>query len=209
MALQILWTRCQVVVCGRQGRSKIYDLPERALGALAHADAPSEGFGVWGTRERVAASGLLSTAGGPLWSTLGPWRRAAMATLTAQGRLALYQLPGSPRQYLGPPDLLDRTLQEPDDRMRILGPLDPMIWDRKLVQQAFAFEYLWEVYKPAAKRRWGYYVCPLLHRGHLVGRIEAHVADGKLVVDRIWRESSDFDDRALQRCLALHEAAVG
>ncbi|MCO4834815.1 MAG: winged helix DNA-binding domain-containing protein, partial [Acidimicrobiaceae bacterium] len=44
----------------------------------------------------------------------------------------------------------------PDDdgRMRILGPLDPLIWDRKLVQHIFSFEYIWEVYKPVEQRRW-------------------------------------------------------
>ena len=186
MALQILWTRCQV----------------------ANAPAPADGFGRWGVLQRVEAAGLLSTAGGPQWSMLSTWRSSLPEGLVSEGLLAHYRVTGSRRQYLGPPDLLDRTLPEPDDRMRILGPLDPLLWDRKLVQQAFGFEYLWEVYKPPSRRRWGYYVCPLLHRGRLVGRLEAHTSDQRLVVDRLWRESADFDDRALEQCLERHEAAV-
>lgn len=83
-----------------------------------------------------------------------------------------------------------------------------MIWDRDLVERAFGFTYLWEAYKPAAKRRCGYYVCPLLHRGKLVGRVEAHVADGRILIDQLWREAQDFDDAAWTRCLARHQAAV-
>lgn len=209
MALQVLWTQCRVVVCGRQGRSKVYDLPERALPGVATAPAPSQGFGAWGVVERVAAAGLLRTSGGPQWSMLGAWREGVPDQLIADGVAARYRVTGSRREYLGPAVWVEPAADGGDERMRILGPLDPLIWDRALVQQAFGFAYLWEVYKPAAKRRWGYYVCPLLHRGRLVGRLEAHVADGKLVVDRLWREHPDFDDRALADCLGLHEAAVG
>src|SRR5262249_42046219 len=53
-----------------------------------------------------------------------------------------------------------------------LAPLDPFMWDRKLVQHLFGFDYLWEVYVPEHKRRWGYYVLPLLFGDRIVGRIE-------------------------------------
>ena len=54
-----------------------------------------------------------------------------------------------------------------------LAPLDPLIWDRKgLLRGLFAFDYLWEVYVPEAKRRWGYYVLPILFGDRFVGRIE-------------------------------------
>ncbi len=208
MALQILWTRCQVVVCGRRGRDKVYDVPRRALAQVYDHPAPPQGFGRWGVLERVRAAGLLSTASGPQWSMLGPWRKPLTQALVGDGTLALYQLPGTRRTWLGPPDLPDRAFEEPDDRMRILGPLDPLIWDRDLVARTFDFTYLWEVYKPPTKRRWGYYVCPLLHRGRLVGRVEAHVSNGRIEVDRLWRESPGFDDEAWARCLARHEAAI-
>ena len=54
-----------------------------------------------------------------------------------------------------------------------LAPLDPLIWDRKgLLRGLFEFDYLWEVYVPEAKRRWGYYVLPILFGDRFVGRIE-------------------------------------
>ena len=115
---------------------------------------------------------------------------------------------GSRRRYLAPADLLDRSFPEDDGRLRILGPLDPLIWDRALVRQAFDFDYVWEVYKPASKRRWGWYVCPLLHRGALVGRIEAHLEGPRLVLDQLWREQGvSLDGHALQAALRRHERA--
>ena len=53
-----------------------------------------------------------------------------------------------------------------------LAPLDPLAWDRTLLRSLFGFDYLWEVYVPAARRRWGYYVLPLLYGDRFVGRIE-------------------------------------
>jgi uncharacterized protein YcaQ len=97
--------------------------------------------------------------------------------------------------------------------MRILGPLDPLLWDRALVKHVFGFDYVWEVYKPAAQRRWGWYVCPLLHRGRLVGRIDArfaaHDGTGVLRVDRRWVEDGvELDEGAYRACLDRHQAAL-
>jgi len=98
--------------------------------------------------------------------------------LVDEGVLEQIQIVGSRRTYLAPAGFLDRPRQRDDGRLRILGPLDPLLWDRKLVACIFGFEYIWEVYKPANLRRWGWYVCPLLHRGKLVGRLAGRVRDG-------------------------------
>jgi uncharacterized protein YcaQ len=60
-----------------------------------------------------------------------------------------------------------------DDEMRVIGPLDPVIWDRDLLKRLFDFDYVWEVYKKVQDRVWGYYVYPLLYTGSFIGRIEA------------------------------------
>ncbi len=56
-----------------------------------------------------------------------------------------------------------------------IAPLDPLAWDRDYLRTLFGFEYIWEVYVPAAKRRWGYYVLPLLYGDRFVGRIEPRI----------------------------------
>ncbi len=210
MAIEVLWLRCEVVVCGRRGREKVYDIPERALPSVAR-QRPRQPFARWALLERVEAAGLLATAGGPWWSMLEEARRSPLPErLVREGQLEHVRLRGSRRSYLAPAGFLERRFPEDDDRLRILGPLDPLIWDRKLVGQAFRFDYVWEVYKPAAQRRWGYYVCPLSHRGRLVGRLEAHMEGPRLVLDRLWPEpGQDLERDALDEALARHEHSLG
>jgi uncharacterized protein YcaQ len=71
-----------------------------------------------------------------------------------------------------------------------LAPLDPLMWDRRLVRGLFGFDYIWEVYVPAPKRRYGYYVLPLLFGDRLVGRIEPRLerASRTLRMAGIWFE---------------------
>ena len=75
-------------------------------------------------------------------------------------------------------------------RLEFLAPLDPMLWDRKLVEALWDYRYSWEIYTPAAKRKYGYYVLPMLYGDRLIGRIEPK-ADKKtktLTVRNIWFE---------------------
>ena len=80
---------------------------------------------------------------------------------------------------------------------RFLAPLDPLAWDRDLLRSLYGFDYLWEVYVPAAKRRWGYYVLPLFFGDRFVGRIEPRIdrKAGVLHVVGLWWEDG-FDPMA-------------
>ncbi len=210
MALEILWTRCAVVVTGRRGRDKVYDVPERAL--PSHHDAPrDEAFESWAVVARVASAGLLAESMSPSWSMLRDVRRGPVIdALVAEGRIERVTVRGKRGGYLAPAGFRARVRGRTDDAMRILGPLDPLLWDRPLVRHVFGFDYVWEVYKPARERRWGWYVCPLLHRGRLVGRIDARIDGTTLVVDRLFRERAvALDEDALDACLERHAAACG
>lgn len=210
MALEILWARCDVVVCGRGPAGKIYDVPERAF-PLHTETRNADDFERWALLERVAAAGLLSRNSGAHWSTLSSVRQGALPQkLIEEGSLVEVRLPDSPVRYLASADFRTTKFPRPDERLRILGPLDPLLWNRALIHQAFGFEYVWEVYKPAEQRRWGWYVCPLLHRGQLVGRIEARVEKDVLRVDKVWKERRrPLDETALEEALAIHAKACG
>ena len=87
---------------------------------------------------------------------------------------------------------------EPDERgVAFLAPLDPIVWDRDLLRSLWDFDYVWEVYVPAAKRRWGYYVLPLLWGDRFVGRIEPRIErqTGTVKVVGLWWEDG-FDPMA-------------
>jgi uncharacterized protein YcaQ len=122
--------------------------------------------------------------------------------LLEEGRLVEVRV--GRRPYLMLPDPAPPL---PDDgAVRILGPLDALVWDRALVRDAFGFDYVWEIYKPEATRVWGYYVCPLLANGRLVGRLEARRDGATLVVERRWGE---VDEARLQAARERLAAANG
>lgn len=144
-----------------------------------------------------------------MWSMLGEVRTSEVpGRLVESGELVEVAIEGSSRRYLAEPAFLRRRRPRFDDRVRILGPLDPLLWDRNLVRDVFGFDYVWEVYKPAHLRKWGWYVCPLLHRDQLVGRIEAAIENERLVVRKLWLEGEVPRER-IGEALERHAAACG
>jgi hypothetical protein len=89
------------------------------------------------------------------------------------------------------PELVDTApVDEPPDSLRILSPFDPLIRDRKRLQRLFDFDYRIEIFVPEAKRKYGYYVFPLLEKDRLIGRIDmkAQRKDNRLHVSGLWLE---------------------
>jgi uncharacterized protein YcaQ len=148
-----------------------------------------------------------------MWSMLGGIRTSSVVDeMIEEGELVDVAIEGSPRRYLASPSCLETKRARYDDRVRILGPLDPLLWDRNLVRHVFNFEYVWEVYKPAHQRKWGWYVCPLLHRDTLIGRIDARVDGSTLIVKKLWLEGDgEHEDKrdAILVALERHAALCG
>ena len=96
----------------------------------------------------------------------------------------------------------------------LLSPFDPVVWDRERAMAMFGFDYRLECYTPEPKRRYGYFVLPILSRGELVGRLDAkaHRSDGVFEVKALFLEPGVRPDEALAadlahaiaRCAAWH-----
>ena len=156
-------------------------------------------------------------------------RRALHADLVEAGELIPVKIEGiRGERYLlaeGMPLLAQAEREvaagEPPGRSQpgvaFLGALDPLIWDRDFLGALFDFDYLWEVYIPAAKRRWGYYVLPLLFGDRLVGRIEPRIErkSKELRIVGLWWEdgfdplAADGFAEAFAAALAAHQAFGG
>ena len=138
-------------------------------------------------------------------------RTAAISQLLNEGKILGCSVEGIKEDlYFVAEDqwIIDEVMQGNDlnGRTELIAPLDSFIWDRKLIKALFGFEYTWEVYTPAAKRQYGYYVLPILSGERFIGRTEV-VCDRKhdtLVVKNVWFESdvvvtADLED-SLKHC---------
>ncbi len=79
---------------------------------------------------------------------------------------------------------------DPPPSVAFVPPFDPIVWDRALLGSLFEFEYVWELFLPPAKRRWGWYVLPIVFRDRFVGRIEPRIdrAEARVQVLDAWWE---------------------
>ena len=116
-------------------------------------------------------------------------------TAANAGELVPVEIESSNRTWsaaLALPDIEDRlaATPAPTSRLRILNPFDPVIRDRNRLARLFGFDYRIEIFVPAAKRQWGYYVYPLLEGDRFVGRIEVKSDrdKGELSVHQVWPE---------------------
>jgi uncharacterized protein YcaQ len=216
--LELLWNHGELVVAGRQGFQRLYDLPERVLPeAILRAPAPDEPERLRTLALRaVRARGVLTERG-----IVEHWRlaggvariREAVASLVDEGLLERYAVDdGGQPVLVAAGTELDRP--RPSAAV-LLSPFENLLWDRPFALRAFGFDHLIEVYKPAPQRRYGYYVLPFLWRDRIVGRadLKSERSTGELVVKAFHREdgvrASGALDAALDRALDRLRRVIG
>lgn len=188
--LRALWHTGRVATRRREHGRHVYDLIERVLPAsvLARPTPPVVDAVRRLVADRHRATGLLrATAPAEVWSLRAPAsdRHRAIAELVAEGELSAVEVDGAPHHAApGWMEALDGRAFAPG--VRFVAPLDPLLWDRPGLRATFGFDYLWEVYKPAAERRWGYYVLPVVRGDRFVARIDA-VRDASGSDGPVWR----------------------
>ena len=201
--LELLWNHGELVVAGRQGFQRLYDLPERVLpAAVLEAPTPPEPERLRELVLRaVRARGVLTESGVvEHWRLKGgrPRVRDAVAGLVADGLLERLEVEDGAEPVLVPAGS-ELGLPAPSASV-LLSPFDNLLWDRPFARRVLGFDHLIEVYKPAHERRYGYYVLPLLWRDRIVGRadLKSERATGQLVVRAFHREDSVRASAALE-----------
>jgi uncharacterized protein YcaQ len=200
--LDQLWMQGQVGVGDRVGIERRWDLFERCLppGALVAVDAEPLGEAAAVDRAVLRAVGMLGVARAPhiaahftrrRYPGLGGPGKGAIGRLERRGELERVRVEGMRGEWWGlPPDLERSDRLAPGRRTLALSPFDNLLCDRGRTAELFGFDHRLEIYVPEAKRRWGYYVLPILHRERLIARADLRI-DGTT-------------DRFL-RVLAVHE----
>jgi uncharacterized protein YcaQ len=174
----------------RVGNRRYYDLLERLLPAdVVARKVPLRERLRHKLLSRYRAHGLLGVSGaGDVFSGIGtakpdprwpesPGRNALREELVHSGDLVPVQVEGvSSKRFVLKDELAQlEAPPEPPPSVAFIPPFDPLVWDRRLLGSLFGFDYVWELFIPPAKRRWGWYVLPLLFRDRFVGRIEPRI----------------------------------
>ena len=168
--LEIMMMRGEIAISGRVGRERVWDLADRVY--PADVAVPSVEEAERAKNERRLAS-------------LGIAREKARAMpmepvhVGEAGEPAVVE--GVKGEWRVDPAALGEDFE---GRTALLSPFDRLIHDRVRTEELFGFEYTLEMYKPAAKRRWGYFALPVLHHDRLVGKLDA-IADRKTSVLRV------------------------
>ena len=157
--LHFMVLRGEVAVAGRDGRHRVFDLAERVYPDVPVV--PSREAGLIRDARRLLSLGIVRAT--------GPDLPGGESVIVATGgeRAVVEGLPG---EWVVEPSLLGMPFS---GRAALLSPFDRLLHDRRRMGGLFEFDYQLEMYKPAAKRRWGYYALPILHGDRLIGKLDA------------------------------------
>lgn len=219
--LDYLWTSGQIMVVGRKGLQKQWDLAERFLPEWTprHTLPDDE-------RVELAVEKALRALGPATEKHINyhytrdryPGMRDALRRLEAQGRVQRVQICGNGAAWPGTwylyTDHLDRLARleqgEWYDTTRLLSPFDNLICDRARTELLFDFRFRIEIYVPKAKREYGYYVLPILHGDRLIGRIDPQLDRKRKVlqVNAVYAEPTAPQDDATGAAVAASIAEL-
>jgi uncharacterized protein YcaQ len=222
--LDFLWAQGKIMVAGRVGGQKLYDLTERCL--------PE-----WTPRERLTDHELVYRAAQKSLRALGVARAGhiqrhyirgcyphlpdVLNDLEVDERIVRVQIGDGKREPIWPGvwyvdandlPLLDRLAAgDWKPRTTLLSPFDNLICDRQRTEQLFGFSYRLEIYTPPPKRKYGFYVLPILQGDRLIGRIDPTMdrAHGRLTINAVYAEPHAPATRQVARTIARSVEGLG
>ncbi len=220
-ALDTMFSTGELVIHHRVGTRKVYDLACRHLpNSLLSEKEPNptdDEYYEWRLRRRVGGVGMLWARSGSGWLGIPEFtakkRRKTIDRLLQRNLLVEIEVEEiSPSFYIRAKDapLMQEVKcqgkEDSEPHAAILAPLDNLLWDRKMIARLFDFEYVWEVYKPASERKYGYYVLPVLCGDEFVARFEPKISEdaNRMTVNWWWEDCqkpSPMMIAALKSCL--------
>jgi uncharacterized protein YcaQ len=205
--LDFMWVRGHVGIRRRDGGQRLWDVMERCL----PPDAPDEELDDAEVTRRATLLALraLGVARAPhirAHFTRGryPTLPATLASLRGDGRIEPVEIDGLTGEWWVRADDVD-ALRDDDFKPRtvLLSPFDNLLCDRARTEELFGFTHRLEIYTPKAKRRWGYYVLPILHGDRLIGRADLRMdrRARRLIAPAIHREDDAPRGKTIARAI--------
>ncbi|MDE7432992.1 MAG: winged helix DNA-binding domain-containing protein [Lachnospiraceae bacterium] len=197
-ALDYLFNIGELCVADKCGTQKYFDLTERVLESKdfqCDQNMTMEDFLEWYTERRIQSVGFIWNKSGGAWQgcflSENEVRNSTLQTLIEKNKVEEIQVEGIKESFY-----VSRNIQEymkyqtSNNYVRFIAPLDNIMWDRKMLEMLFDFTYSWEVYTPVAKRKFGYYVLPVLYNDQFIARFEAEPVrqTGEFVIKNWWWE---------------------
>lgn len=204
IALEWLFAAGEVTVAGRRGFERLYDLPERVLPSaiinqpqLAEADAQR---GLLLHAVKALGLGTEKDVRDYFRQDSAP-ARMGLAELLEQGAIQRVQVQGWKQPAYALPEF---KVPRKVTASALLSPFDSLIWERARTERLFDFRYRLEIYTPAHKRVYGYYVLPFLHHERIAARIDlrAERAAGRLAVHAVHEEQPGLDEQGMHALAA-------
>jgi uncharacterized protein len=208
MMLEILWAKGEVMLVGRSGQERLWDLAERRLPPPGpHVPVAELARGL--IERQLWARGVAQTRelGSALDGDPLPGTERTLRDLVRDEVAIPVRIDGLKGEWYAHADLLGRPFR---GRTVLLSPFDDLISHRNRTEAMFGFHYRIEIYVPKAKRRYGYYVLPILHGDRLIGRIDPSFERGRgvLQVAGVWAEDDAPAQAGPAVARAIHEMAV-
>ena len=198
-ALEYLNHSGQIGIRTKKKTQKVYDLienllPDEILNGIDPFNT-EENFMKWYVKRRIGSIGLVWNKNTGAWVgnyiyNLHP-RAEIIQELVDEGELLEFKIEGSEEAFFmrkTDSEYLDSLVE--NNSVKFIAPLDNFIWDRGLIEEIFNFKYSWEVYTPVSKRKYGYYVLPVLYKNKFIARFEPEKNRGKepLKIKNWWWE---------------------
>jgi len=188
VALDYLFNIGEIGVYKKKNTQKIYDLIENLLPKeiLRQQEpfATEEAFHEWYVKRRIGSVGMLWERSGGAWLGYAisdrRIRNKAIKSLLEQEQIEEFYVEDIKYPFFirkEDAECLNETSVK--EEVKFLAPLDNLLWDRTLIKQIFHFDYTWEVYTPIEKRKYGYYVLPVLYGNKFIARFEPEMYRGE------------------------------
>lgn len=196
-ALDYLYCRGDLAIKEKRGTQKYYDFTDNVLAKeLLEADdfIDDTEFLQWYIKRRIQCVGLLWNKRGGSWQghylSDKKTRENVINHLVDTKKLQVVYIEGIDTPFYLPYEAQCHFNYPNKGHVKFLAPLDNMLWDREMINRIFHFDYRWEVYTPVDKRKYGYYVLPVLYGTKLIARFEPYKSkkDEPFMIKNWWWE---------------------
>lgn len=210
-ALDYLFNTGKLSVADKRGTQKYFDLTERVIDnkyLQCDTDMTVDEFLEWYIERRIQSVGFIWNKSGGAWQGCflsdNNTRSSVLQRLVEKGRIEEIRIEGIDEPfYISMASRKHMKRKKSDSYVRFIAPLDNIMWDRQMLESLFDFTYRWEVYTPVAKRKFGYYVLPVLYNDCFVARFEPEpVSKAKeLVIKNWWWEPGIEPNDDMKECI--------